>query len=71
MASGVLRNKGWALNSIGNSLAWLIFLAGLLDVVENVALVVMLFDAPTNLWPQVACPKGCLRHGVQPQNSLL
>ncbi|MBC8507543.1 MAG: hypothetical protein ISR58_01440 [Anaerolineales bacterium] len=54
MALGVLLDRGWGLASVGVPLAWLVFLAGLLDVVENIALVVMLFDMPANPWPQIA-----------------
>ncbi len=54
MASGVFRTKGWAMASLGENLAWLVLLAGLLDIIENYALVVMLFDVPANPWPQVA-----------------
>ncbi|MBM3144801.1 MAG: hypothetical protein FJ010_07485 [Chloroflexi bacterium] len=54
MASGVLRRKGWALASLGAPLAWLALLAALLDVIENIALVLMLFGAPANPWPQIA-----------------
>jgi len=54
MASSVLHRKGWALASFGAPLAWLAVLAGLLDVFENIALVVMLFDIPANPWPQIA-----------------
>ncbi len=54
MAAGVLRRKGWRVASLGAPLAWSVFLAGLLDVLENIALVVMLFGAPVNPWPQIA-----------------
>ncbi len=54
MASKVLLDRGWGLASIGTLLAWLIYFAGLLDVVENIALVVMLFGTPANPWPQIA-----------------
>ena len=54
MAAGVLHRKGWRVASLGAPLAWLVILAGLLDVLENIALVVMLFDAPAIPWPQIA-----------------
>jgi len=54
MASSVLRTMGRAMASLGETLAWLVFLAGLLDIIENVALIVMLFNVPANPWPQVA-----------------
>jgi len=54
LAAGVFRRKGWIFASWGAPLIWLVFLAGLLDVIENIALIVMLFSVPANPWPQIA-----------------
>ncbi|MEA3349814.1 MAG: hypothetical protein U9Q82_04255 [Chloroflexota bacterium] len=56
MAAGALRRRGWPLASLDAAagIAWGLFLAGLLDVVENIALSIVLFGIPTAPWPQVA-----------------
>jgi len=54
LAAGVLRRRGWPLAGAGVPLAWGQWLAALLDVIENVALVSMLFGSVVEPWPQVA-----------------
>ena len=50
----VVHSPLWA--KIGFALAWGVFLAGLLDVVENFALYKMLFDSPKEIWPKISRP---------------
>ncbi len=54
LASSVLARRGWALAWLGSVLGWGLILAGLLDIVENIALLVMLFNAPADPWPAIA-----------------
>jgi len=53
-AAGVIRGRRWPLASVGILLAWGQLLAGLLDAVENAALVIMLFGTIVAPWPQIA-----------------
>lgn len=53
-AAGVIGAQGWPLATVGLLLAWGQLLAGLLDAVENAALVTMLFGTVVIPWPQVA-----------------
>ena len=50
----VLPSRYRPLAAVGLTLAWGQWLAALLDVVENVALLVILLDSPVAPWPQVA-----------------
>jgi hypothetical protein len=50
----VLQGRQWPLAQVGIPLAWGQWLAALLDAIENLALVVMLFDKVTSPWPQIA-----------------
>jgi hypothetical protein len=54
LAAEVLQRHNWPLNSVGAPLAWTQWLAALLDVVENVALLSILFGMAAVPWPQVA-----------------
>jgi hypothetical protein len=54
LAANVIRGMGSSIASLGIILIWLVFLAGLLDILENIALIVVLFDMPANPWPQIA-----------------
>lgn len=54
MTASVLHQRSWPLVTLGVIIAWLVVLAGVLDIIENVSLLVMLFDAPANPWPQIA-----------------
>jgi hypothetical protein len=54
LASGALLTRKWPLASYGIILAWGLVLAGLLDVIENVALLVILFGGAASPWPQIA-----------------
>ena len=54
MAADVLSRKKWRVAAIGRWLAWGLVLAGLLDVIENIALLVMLFAAPAQPWAWIA-----------------
>jgi hypothetical protein len=49
-----LRERWRPLASAGLLLAWAQWLAALLDVVENAALLVVLLEAPRAPWPQIA-----------------
>jgi hypothetical protein len=54
LASGGLHVRKWPLASLGRIPAWGVVLAGLLDIIENVALTVILFGSATAPWPQIA-----------------
>lgn len=54
MAADTVLRKSWPLPSLGALLAWAVLFAGLLDILENIALVLMLFDKVANPWPQIA-----------------
>lgn len=54
VAASSLRQRGWPLSSLGSYLAWGVFLAGLLDIIENIALTVVLFGRVVVPWPQIA-----------------
>ncbi len=50
--AGVLRNRFW--NGFGILLAWGLWLAALLDAIENVALITMLLGAAADPYPMIA-----------------
>lgn len=50
--NAIRAGPGWA--ALGRRLAWGQGLAALLDWVENIALLVVLLEAPVAPWPQVA-----------------
>ncbi len=54
MASDVLRRHAWPLASPSVVLIWGVFLAALLDVIENIALTIIMFGLVSSPWPQVA-----------------
>ena len=54
MASNMLQRRGWPLARWGNLLAWGVLLAALLDVVENIALIILLWGTLSNPWPEIA-----------------
>jgi hypothetical protein len=53
-AARVLPGRYRSLVAVGLMLAWGQWLAALLDMVENVALLIILLDSPGAPWPQVA-----------------
>jgi hypothetical protein len=54
IVSNLLRRNGWPLSKWGNLLAWAVILAALLDVVENIALTIIIFGTVTSPWPEIA-----------------
>jgi len=54
IAANVLRRKRWPLAALGSWLAWGVILAAGLDVIENIALTVILFGRVTSPWPEIA-----------------
>jgi hypothetical protein len=54
LAANALQRRRWPLAGLGNWLAWGAFLAALCDVVENVALTVILFGPVAAPWPAIA-----------------
>jgi hypothetical protein len=52
--SNLLQRKSWPLAKWGNLLAWAVILAALLDVVENIALTIIIFGAVASPWPEIA-----------------
>jgi hypothetical protein len=53
-ASEVIRSRRWPLASLGIYLAWGQWLAAILDAVENIGLIAILFSQPTSPWPEIA-----------------
>ena len=49
-----LHDRQWSLARIGVPLAWVQWLAAVLDAIENYALITMLFGSVTSPWPQIA-----------------
>jgi hypothetical protein len=54
MAGDALRRRGWPLAQAGRLLAWGLWLAAILDGIENVALSVILLVAVASPWPELA-----------------
>jgi len=54
LASRAIRSREWPLAQVGKLLIVGVCLAGLLDVVENISLLVILFDSVSSPWPQIA-----------------
>jgi len=54
IASRVLKRNHWPLVGLGNFLSWAVALAALLDVIENIALTMILFGAVASPWPAIA-----------------
>jgi hypothetical protein len=57
MASRVLQQSGWPFAGWGNLLAWGVIFAAILDGIENIALIVLLFGTVISPWPEIAA--GC------------
>lgn len=53
-ATKAIQERGDALVSVGIWLAWGQWLAALLDVLEDIALLIILFSSVTAPWPQIA-----------------
>lgn len=65
LAAGVIRGRGWPLASLGVLLAWGMWLAALLDAVENFALLQLLLAGTSNGgWPAVARLCAVLKFGL-------
>ena len=54
MAARVLKGSGWPLARWSNLLSWAVFLAAILDIIENIALVNILFGPLVSPWPEIA-----------------
>ena len=54
LASRVLRRSNWPLANGGNVLAWGVLLAAFFDVIENMALLSMMFGPVISPWPEIA-----------------
>ena len=54
IASGVLLRKKWPLAGWGGLLAWGAFLAMLCDIIENIALITVIFGTVASPWPEIA-----------------
>ncbi len=53
-AAEVVRSHGWPLASLGAYLAWGLWLAAVLDAVENIGLIAILFGQVVSPWPEIA-----------------
>ncbi len=54
IVSNTLRKRKRSLSSLGSLLAWGVILAGSLDVIENIALVKILYGSVASPWPEIA-----------------
>jgi hypothetical protein len=54
MAALILQRSGWPLARWGNPLSWAVILAAMLDIVENIALYIVIFGFVTSPWPEIA-----------------
>ena len=54
LSAGVVQARRWPLAGLGLVLAWALWLAALLDAIENIALVTILFGTVTDPWPAIA-----------------
>lgn len=54
MAGQVLKHSRWPLGRWSNPLSWAAILAALLDVVENIALAMVIFGSVVTPWPEIA-----------------
>jgi hypothetical protein len=53
-AMEVIRSRSWPLAALGAFLAWGQWLAAILDAVENLGLILILFNPIASLWPEIA-----------------
>lgn len=63
-ASEVLLKNRWPLAGVGIPLAWGLWLAALLDTIENVALTHILFNTPNSPWPELAAICALIKFGL-------
>jgi hypothetical protein len=63
-AGEVLRGRKWPAAWLGIPLAWSQWLAAVLDGVENIALVRILFGTPTSPWPELAMWCAAIKFGL-------
>jgi len=61
LASRSLKARQWPLESLGAIISWGLLLAGLLDIIENIALTITLFSAPSAPYPQIATACAALK----------
>ena len=54
LSAGAVRARRWPLAGVGLFLAWALWLAALLDAIENIALVSILFEYGMGSWPAIA-----------------
>jgi hypothetical protein len=54
LASRSLKVRQWPLAALRDLLAWGLLLAGLFDIIENIALTITLFGTPSAPYPQIA-----------------
>jgi len=63
-AAEALRTRRWPLAKAGVWLAWGVWLAALLDAVENVALLAVLLGTAAALWPRLASTCALVKLGL-------
>jgi hypothetical protein len=54
MASNLLRKTDCPLSGLGSWLSWGAILAALFDMVENIALIILVWGTLSNPWPEIA-----------------
>jgi hypothetical protein len=54
LSADALRRRAWPLSGLGAPLGWGQWLAALLDAIENLGLILILFNGAGQPWPAVA-----------------
>ena len=62
MGAGVIARNGW--KNLGTLLAWGLWLAAILDAVENYALITMMYGSPVAPYPQIAAYCAACKFGL-------
>ena len=61
LASQSLKARQWPLERFSAYLAWGLLFAGLLDIIENIALTITLFGTPSPPYPQIAAASAVIK----------
>ncbi len=62
MGAGVIARTGW--KNLGLLLAWGLWLAAILDAIENYALITMMYGSPADPYPQIAAYCASIKFGL-------
>jgi len=64
LSAGAVRARRWPLAGVGLLLAWALWLGALLDAVENIALIILLFGNIIQPWPAIASWCAMIKFGL-------